>query len=200
MGGRVAAMTTTEIVTDPRPHYRAALHRAAGLLAAVRPEQLRDATPCPEFDVEGLLRHLVATVDKIRVIGEGGSPFTMPFQVPPTADYPAAFVEAQARMWTVWSDDALLGREVTVPWGSAPGRGAVWGYVNETLVHGWDLAVATGQDAEADPELAEAMLAVARQMIPAEGRGGDFPFAPVVEPAPDAGPTERLANWSGRRR
>ncbi|WP_433504493.1 TIGR03086 family metal-binding protein [Pseudonocardia halophobica] len=193
-------MTTTEIVTDPRPHYRAALDWAAGLLAGVRPEQLRDATPCPEFDVEGLLRHLVATVNKIRMIGEGGSPFTMPFQVPPAPDYPASFAEAQARMWTVWSDDALLDREVTVQWGSAPGRGALWGYVNETLVHGWDLAVATGQDAEADPDLAEAMLAVARQMIPAEGRGGDFPFAPVVEPTPDAGPTERLANWSGRRR
>jgi hypothetical protein len=25
-----------------------------------------------------------------------------------------------------------------------------------------------------------------------------MPFAPLVEPAADAGPTERLANWSGR--
>jgi uncharacterized protein (TIGR03086 family) len=197
--GSVLGMTTTEIATDPRPHYRAALDWVAELLAEVRPGQWRGATPCPEFDVEGLLRHLVATVNKIRVIGEGGSPFTMPFQIPPTADYPAAFAEARARMWTVWSDDALLDSEVTVPWGSAPGRGAVWGYVNETLVHGWDLAVATGQATEADAETAEATLAVARRLIP-EDRGEGYPFAAVVASAPDAGPTERLANWSGRRR
>jgi uncharacterized protein (TIGR03086 family) len=199
IGGRVLAVTVTEIATDPRPYYRAALDWVAGLLAEVRPDQLTGATPCPELDVEGLLRHLVATVDKIRVIGEGGSPFTMPFQVPPTTDYPAAFAGARSRMWTVWSDDALLDREVTVPWGAAPGRGAMWGYVNETLVHGWDLAVATGQPAEADHGTAEATLAMARRLIP-EDRGAGYPFGPVVESAPDAGPTERLANWSGRRR
>jgi uncharacterized protein (TIGR03086 family) len=193
-------MTTTEIVTDPRPHYRAAVDWVAGLIAQVRPDQLADSTPCPQLDVEGLIRHLVATMDRMRVIGEGGSPFSKPFQVPPAGDYPAAFAAARARMLTVWSDDALLDREVAVPWGRAPGRDAVWGYVNEALVHGWDLAVATGQDSEADPAPAETMLAVARRLIPAEGRGEVLPFAPVVEPAPGAGPTERLANWSGRRR
>jgi hypothetical protein len=31
-------------------------------------------------------------------------------------------------------------------------------------------------------------------------RGGGIPFDTVVESAPGAGPTERLANWSGHRR
>jgi uncharacterized protein (TIGR03086 family) len=202
-------MTTTEhrtgngdtlLTTDARPRYRSALEWVAGLVDRVRPAQLHDPTPCTEFDVEGLLRHIVATVDKIRVIGTGGSPFTMPFQVPSAPDYPAAFAEARERMWAVWSDDALLDREMTVPWGTVPGRGALWGYVNETLVHGWDLAVATGQPSEADAGVAGEMLAVARRLIPDEGRGGDYPFAPAVQPEPGAGPTERLANWSGRRR
>jgi uncharacterized protein (TIGR03086 family) len=81
-----------------------------------------------------------------------------------------------------------------------PGRGAVGAYTSETLVHGWDLAVATGQDSEADPELAEAVLALARWAIPAEPRGGHVPFAQPVEPAAGAGATERLANWSGHAR
>jgi uncharacterized protein (TIGR03086 family) len=103
------------------------------------------------------------------------------------------------KLWSIWSDDTILDRPVTVPWGSVPGRAAIWGYLNETLVHGWDLAVATGQEAEADPDLAETVLAVVRRVIPAEPRGGHMPFAAVVEPAPGAGPTERLANWSGHR-
>ena len=81
-----------------------------------------------------------------------------------------------------------------------PGRVALWGYIGEALVHGWDLAVATGQRTEADPEVATATLAAAQTILPAAIRGGDVPFAAVVEPAPDAGPTERLANWAGHRR
>ena len=68
-------------------------------------------------------------------------------------------------------------------------------------MHGWDLAVATGQDSEADPELAEAVLAgrAAGRSRPSRA-AGHVPFAAVVESAPGAGPTERLANWSGRPR
>jgi len=87
---------------------------------------------------------------------------------------------------------------VTVPWGQAPGREALWGYIGEALVHGWDLAVATGQPSEADPALVEPTAAEVRRFIPADARVPGVPFSPVVEPRPEAGPTERLANWSGR--
>ena len=197
-------MTTTEnaVTTDPRPLYRDALGWVAGLVARIRAEQLIRPTPCSEFDVRTLLGHVVATVDKIRVIGEEGSPFTMPHVAPLPADddWSGALADAVERMWTVWSDVTHLDAELTAPWGTAPGRGALWGYLNETLVHGWDLAVATGQEPEADPALAGAVLAIAQRMIPAEPRGREMRFAPVVEPRAGAGPTERLANWSGHAR
>lgn len=182
-------MTTTEI--DPRTSYAGALDWAAAVLAGVREDQLGDRTPCPEFDVDGLGRHLVATVYKIAAIGEGADPTALPFEV----DGPLA--EARTEYERVWTADAL-DREVRVPWGVAPGRMALWGYVNELLVHTWDIAVATGQPVEAPDGVAEPALAVARMLIPAEREG--FPFAPPVEPAAGAGPTERLANWSGHAR
>jgi hypothetical protein len=40
--------------------------------------------------------------------------------------------------------------------------------------------------------------ATMQRALPAEGRER-LPFDPPVEPAEDAGPTERLANWLGRR-
>ncbi len=49
-----------------------------------------------------------------------------------------------------------------------------------------------------DPALVEPTAAVARQFIGADIRVPGVPFAPVVTPRADAGPTERLANWSGR--
>jgi uncharacterized protein (TIGR03086 family) len=184
--------------TDPRPLYRTALTWTHGLMAGAR--DLDAPTPCAEFDVRDLLGHLVAGVERARVIGEGGDPRSVPVVLRGLPDPAAAYAEGTARTLAVWSDDALLDRQLTVPWGAVPGRGAVWGYLNETLVHGWDLAVATGQDPEADPDLAGAVLAVVPRFLPAEPRGGPVPFAPAVTPRPDAGPTERLANWSGRAR
>lgn len=185
---------------DPRPLYAAAVDHTCALIPRVT--AFDAPTPCPEFDVRTLLGHLVATVERARVIGEGGDPHSVPLVVTGVPDdgWADAYRAAADKALAVWADDALLDRMVTAPWGTVPGRGTVWGYLNETLVHGWDLAVATGQDPEADPELAGALLAAVRAFIPAEQRGGPVPFGPVVASHPDAGPTERLANWSGHAR
>jgi len=191
----------TSTPADPRPLYRRALLWVTSLLSAVRPEQLEQPTGCEEFDVRALAGHLVATVHRARVIGEGGQPFSVPHVITgvPDTEWAQAYADATEAMWAVWNDDAKLTATVSAPWGTIPGSAAIWGYLNETLVHGWDLATATGQDPEADPDVVGPLLAVAASIIPAEPRGGRVPFAPVVEPARDAGPTERLANWNGRR-
>jgi uncharacterized protein (TIGR03086 family) len=199
MHGRVASMTTN---TDPRPHYRTALTWVRTLADGVPADRLADPTPCAEWDVRGLLGHLVATVDRVRVIGEGGDPQTTPRVVEGIADdgWTDALGAAEDKMAAVWADDAVLDELVTVPWGRVPGRAAVWGYIREALVHGWDLAVATGQSPEADPVTAEAALAETKLVMPAEPRGGPIPFAAPVAPRPEAGPTEQLANWCGHAR
>jgi uncharacterized protein (TIGR03086 family) len=199
MHGRVASMTTN---TDPRPHYRTALTWVRTLADGVPADRLADPTPCAEWDVRGLLGHLVATVDRVRVIGEGGDPQTTPRVVEGIADdgWTDALGAAEDKMAAVWADDAVLDELVTVPWGRVPGRAAVWGYIREALVHGWDLAVATGQSPEADPVTAEAALAETKLVMPAEPRGGPIPFAAPVAPRPGAGPTEQLANWCGHAR
>jgi uncharacterized protein (TIGR03086 family) len=196
MHGRVASMTTN---TDPRLHYRTALTWVRTLADGVPADRLADPTPCAEWDVRGMLGHLVATVDRLRVIGEGGDPQTTPRVVEGVADngWTDALVAAEDKMAAVWADGAVLDELVTVPWGRVPGRAAVWGYIREALVHGWDLAVATGQSPEADPVTAEAALAETKRVMPAEPRGGPIPFAAPVAPRPEAGPTEQLANWCG---
>jgi uncharacterized protein (TIGR03086 family) len=88
---------------------------------------------------------------------------------------------------------------VRVPWGQVPGRGALSGYVQEVLTHGWDLAKATGQPVEGDPELAEFALTFAHRALPPDGpRGADIPFgAPTTAPE-GSGPYTQLATYLGR--
>ena len=143
-------MTTN---TDPRAAYRTALTWAEEKVRSIEPATLDQPTPCSEYDVRALLGHLVATVDRARVIAEGGDPGTMPVVVTGVPDdgWSAELAAAIDKAMAAWSDDAVLDQDAIVPWGRVPGRQALWGYLNEALVHGWDLAVATGQDSEADP-------------------------------------------------
>jgi uncharacterized protein (TIGR03086 family) len=188
--------TTTPPLVDPRRVYLGATAWVTSLLGALREDQSTLSTPCDEFDVRTLSSHLVGTVGRIIAIAELGSPDSVS---PLAPEHDAGtFAGLAERAQRAWGDDALLDKPVTGPWGKVPGRFAVWGYTNEALVHGWDLAVATGQPSEADPALVEPTASVMRGFLTADARVPGVSFSAVVEPRAEAGPTERLANWSGR--
>ncbi len=90
------------------------------------------------------------------------------------------------------------GQAVQAPWGTTTADRAAWGFATETLVHGWDLAIATGQHSEAHPGLVQPVLDQARTTVPALGRKPSY--GSVVTSRPGARATERLANWLGHRR
>jgi uncharacterized protein (TIGR03086 family) len=186
---------------DPRP---ALLRAAAQIDGLVTPDLPLDApTPCAGWTVDDLLAHLVTVHRRVAHVGRGGHPFDLPHQTP-QADataYVAVLADGRREVAEVWGpdgDDAVLDRELTVPWGTVPGRAAGWGYVRELAVHAWDLATALGTVDALDPELADAVVDRVRTALPAEPRGGDIPFGPVVEVPDDAGPYDRLVAWLGR--
>lgn len=163
-------MTNT---ADPREYYARTLAQTESVVAAVKPDQLDDPTPCTEYDVRALLSHIVGGIQRTAIVGEGGDPFATPARVDGVPDdgWVAAYQAVRARVTAAWADDARLDAMVTVPWGTVPGRAALSGYVQETLTHGWDLATATGQPTELDPELASWTLAIAQRILPPEPRG-----------------------------
>lgn len=184
---------------DFRPDLDAAHTWVAGLIDAVRPDQLDSPTPCTEYDVRGLLEHVCALPAKVTAVAEGDNPRDRPTQVDIDPGSVADDYRRGARTaMDHWSDDALLSTTLTAPWGPAPGALAVGGFVMETVTHGWDLAVATGQDPEADPALAATSQAIAEQALGDAPRGPDLPFGERVDPPADAGPTTRLAAFLGR--
>lgn len=186
------------VLPDLRPQLARAQQWVETLIAGVTADQLELPTPCEDFDVRTLIGHLYTGARRVEVMAAGGDARTVPFVAElPDADLARGYrarTEASQRAWAA----ADLSAPVTAPWGTIPGALAIGGYLQEAVTHGWDLAVATGQQSEADPDLAEIALAAAQRALPAEPRGGVIPFGPVVEPEPSATATERLVNWTGR--
>jgi hypothetical protein len=66
----------------------------------------------------------------------------------------------------------------------------------DQLIHGWDLAVSTGQDPVMPDGLPEAAFALIEGAFTEEGRRGVL--KPAVELPPDASTQDRLLAYSGR--
>lgn len=184
---------------DFRPDLDAAQSWVTDLISAVSPAQLDAPTPCAEYDVRGLLQHISALPAKIAAVATGGNPRELPSQVAIDEDgVGQRYGEEAGAALGAWTDDALLSTTVTAPWGPAPGAAALGGFVMETVTHGWDLAVATGQDPEADPALAAKARAIGEHALAEAPRGPGMPFGVSVEAPVGAGPTTQLAAFLGR--
>jgi uncharacterized protein (TIGR03086 family) len=188
---------------DPRPLYRRAVAQTETIVAAAEPSQLGLPTPCPEYDVRALLSHITGGLTRTALVGEGDpDALARPAQASGIADdgWLDAYRAAATRANAAWADDTKLDTLFELPWGKVPGRIALSGYIQEVLAHGWDLAKATNQETERDPELAEWALATSKRILPPEIRGQEgVPFGPVIDPPADAGPYTQLAAWLGRQ-
>jgi uncharacterized protein (TIGR03086 family) len=92
-----------------------------------------------------------------------------------------------------------LGRLCISPLGFEwPVAHAVAGTFMDALIHTWDLATATGQDATLDPELVDACTAIFLPDMPERGRASGLVGPAVVVPE-DASPQDRLLAAMGRR-
>lgn len=185
-------------MTDPRELYGRTLAQTGTIIEAVRPDQLGLPTPCGDWDVRTLLRHMVNVVaNRVAALGEGANILDLPSFADIGSDWVAAYRTAATRSIAAWEDDGKLDAIYTVPWGKVPGRAALVGFTQELLTHGWDLAIATGQPSEGDPALATFVLDAMRKVLPASGREGTS-FGPPVPAPEDAGPYAQLAAWLGR--
>jgi uncharacterized protein (TIGR03086 family) len=203
--------STTDQLVDPRPILDRAIATGGDVIAAVRPDQLTDPTPCPDMDVRTMLGHLVGVLDRVAALGEGSDPFAVTETPVPDDRWPDAWEEARRRAAAAWRDDATLARPMALPWIHGTGAEVLASYLSELTVHTWDLATATGQQPDWDAAVVTAALD-ARQILPAENRRALYeeisaamgidevavPFAEAVTIPDDAPAIDRLVAWNGR--
>lgn len=171
----------------------------ARVAAGVRDDQLTGPTPCPDMSVAALLDHLVGLTYAFRMAAEK-TPVDGPPQVDAAhlpADWRTRLPENLDALATAWTDPSAWEGMTAAGGVDLPGPVAAVVALNEVTVHGWDLAVATGQQYRPDPAAVEACLEmVGDRSDPSQDPEGLF--GPVV-PVPDDAPRfDRLLGQTGR--
>ncbi|MFG2678101.1 TIGR03086 family metal-binding protein [Streptomyces sp. NPDC048392] len=191
-------MTADTTTLDLGPQTRILTRLAEGVSEA----RLADPTPCPDLAVRNLLGHLTGLAVAFRDAARkdlGPTTNTSPGATVPDIGpgWREEFTAVLGEVAEAWRDpEAWTGMTRA---GGIDLPGAVAGAVvaDELVIHGWDLARATGQDYAPDPAALQAAYGLLSAAAEESDRGEGI-FGPVVAVPADAPLLERAVGLSGR--
>ncbi|MER5844137.1 MULTISPECIES: TIGR03086 family metal-binding protein [Streptomyces] len=191
-------------MTDPTLDLGPQARVVARLAEGVTDAQLADGTPCPRYAVRHLLAHLAGLSVAFRDAARknlGATTDTSPDGALPEPapgwreELPAVLGE----LADAWRDPRAWSGMTRAGGVDLPGEVAGAVAADELVVHGWDLARATGQDYVPDPAALEAAHTFLLAAAAEPGRdGGEGIFGPVVPVPSDAPLLDRTVGLSGR--
>jgi uncharacterized protein (TIGR03086 family) len=180
--------------------HRQALGATGKVLAGIRPDQWAAPTLCPGWDVRTLANHVVsgnlwaAELAAGKTIGEVGDDLDGDVL---GADPLRAFNASADCAAAAFAVPHALDAPCAVSYGPVAGSVYAGHRFVDVLIHGWDLAVATGQETTLDPVLVDAcseLVTPQAELLRASGVFGDS-----VEPPPGSDAQTRLLAVLGRR-
>jgi uncharacterized protein (TIGR03086 family) len=180
-------MTTETRTSDVLDLYRRASDWTVSKVAGAV-NHLDAPTPCEEWDVRTLLNHMLETQQYFVKSARGED------TSPPSPDVAQLMSDDPISDFQRARDDTLatFGQEGVIE-KTGPSLGIAF---SDTLLHGWDVARATAQDATMPDGLAQAAYDMIHGRFTDEQRKGVFgPELPVSSTAP---PQERLLAYTGR--
>lgn len=160
-----------------------------GTKVAGAADQPGAATPCDDWDVRTLMNHMLDTQTYFRDSARGRDDAKPPSPTPPDllSDDPAAdFKAIQAEVLTTYEEPGVIDK-------TGPSLGIAFA---DQLLHGWDLARATGQDATMPDGLPEAAYDMIHGRFTDDERKGVF--KPEVDVPSGATAQDRLLAYTGR--
>ena len=204
-GPRGCAVISVGMTPDLVATYTRTVTRTGALVAAVTAGQLQRPTPCPAWDVEAVLDHVVAGLISYTMIAvDGQIDFDrIHFDPEPARDRAAewgrAYHDAAAAAIDAWRRPGVLDEPCRHPLGRMRRGDALALHHADLLLHAWDLAVATGQEEAIDPTAATLALDALRTVTPVteELRAGGY-WGAEIECGASADVAEQLLAFSGR--
>jgi uncharacterized protein (TIGR03086 family) len=169
----------------------------ANVIQGVKPDQFGAPTPCRDWDVRTLANHLLQVIRALSLAGRGEAVPSELWESDLMSDEWAGRFDDEARQAvTAWADPAAF--EGTIELGSAemPATLVATMLASDLVIHGWDLARATGQEYRCDGDTAE----LARQFVADTGDQGRAMgiFAEPVPVATGASTLDQVLGLSGR--
>ncbi|MBB5960356.1 uncharacterized protein (TIGR03086 family) [Saccharothrix tamanrassetensis] len=171
-----------------------------GIIDDIRSDQLDAPTPCAEFDVRRLIRHLLFWGPALEAAARKEPPFT-PAGAEADVDldgWQPRLAEQLERTATAWSAPAAWTGVTSVGSPQELPAEVVGGMtVTEVLVHGWDLATAVGLRPVWDGDL---LAFVHRDLLGSAGMGRELGLYGPEVPVPDDAPMlDRVLGLTGRK-
>ncbi len=183
-------VTTAEPVAD---RYRRLAAGLTHLVAGVSEAGWSNPSPCEGWTALDVLAHLVDVHGRFQALVGRGLVDHPPVEEDPVGAWSAARDQMQADL----EDPARVDEEYDGRFGATTFGRSVDGFVCfDLVVHGWDLARATGQDETLDPRDVVSVQATVDAM--GEAMRSNGVLAAPIEPAADASPQERLLCTLGR--
>lgn len=183
----------------PDLHQRAS-REFAERLRRISDDQWDSPTPCPDWDVRGLVHHLVYENVWTPPMMEGATVSEVGdrFEGDLLGDDPTgAFEAASARAVAAIHDPGAMERTVHLSFGDFPGHEYAMQLFADHLIHAWDLARAIGADERLDPDLVAACGEwFASREEAYRAAGAIAPRAPIADAAD---PQTRLLAAFGRQ-
>ena len=137
-----------------------------GILTHVKPGQLDNPTSCVSWNVRALINHFIAAPRWATARINAGDEATIADEDYAAGDFLASYDETAKAALDAFRSPGALEKTVKLRVGEFPGVFVMGMVTTDQFVHGWDLARATGQATDPDPELASELL---------RGPGREFP-------------------------
>jgi uncharacterized protein (TIGR03086 family) len=188
------------VMTNVADWHTLALDATGRIVAAITADRWQAATPCAGWDVRALVNHLVSGNWWAAKLGTGATIEQVGDRLDGDrlgCDPAAAYAASAKAASDVFHWPGALQAPCAVSYGPVAGSAYAGHRFIEVLIHGWDLAAATGQDRALDDDLAEACRKVTEPQIDMLQAGGAFGEGMPV--APDASTQTRLLAMLGRR-
>ncbi len=153
---------------------------AATVIAGTRPDQHDAPTPCTDFSVADVINHLAFGFEMARRSGnredwdpEWKADGTAPaLDGVPAAEWAAVCGREAPRTARAWSDPAAWDGDSTMGSSAMPAVMVGSMMTAEFVIHGWDLATATGQSFDPPADVVQAAIAGVEPMLEMGREGG----------------------------
>lgn len=186
---------------DPLALHARTLDHARTAVRGVGPDHWYAPTPCDDWHVRDVVNHLVQDALWVPYIMEGWSVDEVGdrFDGDVLGETPVATFDAcEDAAHRYFSRPGALEEVVNLSFGDVRAEVYCVQRATDLLVHGWDVATATGQRYEVDDDVAQAAYDRNAPMITDEVRAAGI-FGPEVAVPESAPPMQRLLGLLGRQ-